>query len=181
MLSTTSTEFRKFFLLEFTRQIIKHYAFVMEINLLENKKPETFFQKNIEQTRKTFKPLISSLRIPENQLPLRLQYLKPIPTQSDLNLGKLNEVFKDKYVKSIECNGIGEAVIVNSPTSKQSNIILEQKDIEEIIKEFSRVSKIPVHEGIYKVAAGHLILLAAISEIVKTRFIIKRIPFNQII
>ena len=46
------------------------------------------------------------LRIPEIRLPPRLQYLRPRPTELEIDLAKLNPLVKDQAVKIIECNGI---------------------------------------------------------------------------
>ena len=42
------------------------------------------------------------------------------------------------------------------------------------MKRFSEAAKIPVHEGIFKVAIGKLVLSSIVSQIVGTKFIIKK-------
>lgn len=194
MLKTASQEFREFFILEFTRESIKQFV--------KEKKPEfrtkelesprqiqmqpSIMQRNIPTMQKISqikkfipmpKPLLSSLR--EEPLPLRLQYLHPVPKEINMELGKLNSILKDPAVISLECDGSGKNIIVNNPSQRITNIILTKEEIDSIISEFSNISKIPLQDGIYKVAAGRYILLAAISEVIEPKFIIKKIPFVQ--
>ena len=204
MLKTTSQEFREFFLLEFTKQLVKAAApeEIIKIETIldeeeKEKKNEIKEQvkeklekpstrnlivprtKQIKQRNRRFKPLprplLAPLRIPENRFPERLKYLKPIPINIELNLGKLNDLIRDPKIRSIECNGDDRNIVVKLPESKKTNITLTKEEIEEIIKEFSKHSRIPLQKGIYKVAAGRLILLAAISEVIETKFIINKI------
>jgi|TARA_Y100000310_G_scaffold54553_1_gene49974 hypothetical protein len=204
MLKTTTQEFREIFLLEFTKQLIKTTApeEIIEIETIldeeeKEKKKEikehvkekleepstkkliTPRTKSIKQRARKFKPLLSSLRIPENRFPQRLQYLRPIPQNIELDLGKLNQLIRDPQVQSIECNGENKRIIVRIPKAKKTEITLNEEEINEIVKEFSSKSRIPIQLGIYKVAAGRLILLSAISEVIGTKFIIRKIPQQQ--
>ena len=192
MLKTTSQEFRELFLTQFTRELINNFMPEVELKTIvkeeeKEKKHEIKLEEisprrpisprvvPIRQQRR-FKPLISPLRIRESRLPPRLQYLRPVPKETPMDLGKLSDLIKDPKVKSIECNGPQKNIIVNVPNRQTTSITLTKEEIEAITKEFSEISKIPIHQGVYKVAAGKLILLAAVSEIVGTKFIIKKIP-----
>jgi len=206
MLKTTSQEFRKFFLLEFTKQLIHTFVpeEIVKVDVMVKeggkerkqeikeqirevlKAPKLITPRTIpirQQIRKAFKPLprplISPRRIQAPRFPPRLQYLRPIPKEIQIDLGKLNSIIKDPTVISIECDGPGKNIIVRNPSQRSTSTILTKEDIEVIIQEFSEVSKIPVQKGIYKVAAGKLILLAVVSDVVGTRFIIKKIPPTQ--
>jgi len=115
------------------------------------------------------------LLIPESRFPPHLQYIQPVPVNKDIELGKLNPLVNDPMVKIIECYGPGEnLVVVGGMGMKKTGIILKKEEIENIIKKFSEETKIPVQEGIFKVVAGRLIFLAIISEIVGSKFIIKK-------
>ncbi len=117
-----------------------------------------------------------SLIIPEPKLPSHLEYLRPIPSKSvEIDLSKINPLIKDPAVKVIEGNP-NERVIVNgSMGTRPTSIILDKDEINEIINKFSKVAKIPINEGVYKVVAGNLVLSAVISETVGSRFVIKKI------
>ncbi len=214
----TTKEFRMFFLLEFTKELIKHSgkAEIFELeNVLkeENKEKEYEKKKLIHTIRKSFiqeerdwqiknklkqlKPLpkpitvkrnilikpqykqIRVLRIPEPKLPQRLQYLRPTPTNRQIDLNKLNPLIKDPIVKSIECNGPDENIIVKGTMGiKKTKIILSKEEINQIIEKFSESTKIPIQEGVFKVVFGKLILTAIISEVIGSKFIIRKIMYN---
>ncbi len=207
MLNSTTQEFREIFLLEFTKELINSFApkEIIQLKTIINEEekgskeeikrqvkerfsegkirifqPTKLIPQKILTPRKIFfqpKPLITNLM--QNNLPERLRYLKPIPKEINMNLGKINSLLKDPQISSLECNGEGKNIIVNAPSPKTTEIILTKEEIEKILEEFSRVSKIPIEEGIVKIASGRFILLAAVSKIVPTRFIIKKIAIPQ--
>lgn len=126
--------------------------------------------------RKIINPV---LRIPEPKLPPKFQYLKPIPTDKEIELDKLNPLVKDPMVKDIECNGPNQNIIVRGAMgTKKTNIILGRDDIDDIIERFSKATKIPVYEGVFKVVIGKLIFSAVISNVIGSRFIIKKMNYN---
>jgi hypothetical protein len=113
--------------------------------------------------------------IPDSRLPPHIQYLKPIPVNKDIDLVKLNPLINDPKVKLIECEGEGQNIVVKGVMGvKKTPIILDKEEINDITQRFSRESKIPAQEGIFKVTAGRLILTAVISQTVGTKFIIKK-------
>ncbi len=120
--------------------------------------------------------LASPLRIPEIRFPPRLQYLRPIPKNMEIDLIKLNPLIKDPKVKSIECNGPDQNImVIGNMGRKKTSIILTKQEVTEIIQRFAQATKIPASEGIYKVVRGKLILSAIISEVIGSKFIIKKI------
>lgn len=121
------------------------------------------------------------LLIPESKFPLHIQYIKPVPINKEIELGKLDPLIKDFNVRIIECYGSGENLIVQGNMGvKRTGIILNKEEIEGIIQKFSKETKIPIQEGIFKVVAGKLIFLAIISEIVGSKFIIKKMINEQL-
>ena len=126
-------------------------------------------------SQKPQRPQLQVLRIPEPKLPERLSYLKPIPTEKQIDLGKLNPLVNDPFVKSIECHGPDTNIIVRTPQPKTTNISLTKEEIDDIIKRFSEAAKIPVEEGVFRVAFGKLMLLAIVSEVIGSKFIIKKL------
>ena len=118
------------------------------------------------------------LTIPQPKLPPHLQYLKPVPKDIKIDLEKLNVLIKDPAVKIIECNGPDEHIIVRGSMGiKPTNTVLNKEEINTIIKKFSEISKIPIHEGIYRVVVGRLILSAIISEVIGSKFMIKKMLY----
>ena len=193
-----SPEFKVFFLLEFTRELIRNSASseVLELTnvLKEEAKEEKFRVKQIvrekEKIRKkplmlSKKPLFrprrvremrpSVLHIPEPRLPERLSYIRPTPTEAQIDLGKLNPLVKDPAVKVIECGGANKNIMVSGTIGrKKTSIVLNNEEINEIIEKFSEISKIPVTQGIFRVAVGKFVLSAIISEVIDSKFVIKK-------
>lgn len=224
MLKQTSKNFKKFFLLEFTKELIRSTETYKELRIKKevkgviHRKPikpvpsqEKLVKKHIlrgavkekikrdsemmsqlkrEETLAEFKkfysltkPVKSSfpyripapLKIPESRLPETVQYLRPIPTSRMIDLGKLHPLIRDPLVKVIECNGPDEKIIViGAMGRKNTKIILTKEEINNTINKFSEAAKIPVHEGVFKVVFGRLIFSAMISEVVSSKFLIRK-------
>lgn len=121
------------------------------------------------------------LRIPEPKIPAHLQYLRPIPTQAEIDLKDLNPLLNDPKVKIIECLGQDEAIFVSGDMGrKPTSITLNKHEINETIQAFSRLSKIPYEEGIFRVVYGNLVFSAIISETFGSKFIIKKMTGQRI-
>jgi len=188
MLNKTSQDFRKFFLLEFTKQIIKNTKTEAIYELQERLKnqdrlnkekikerkqetkeiPKRSFEEEIKkslivpsQTRRI--PMI--LRIPEPKLPPHLQYLRPYAIGIEMDLGKLNSLLKDPAVNEIECQGDDTYVVVRGQMGqKQTDTILNEEEINQIINTISTTAKIPKEEGFFKAVIGRINFSAIISE-----------------
>jgi len=121
--------------------------------------------------KRPYRPLF----IPEAPLPQDLQYIQPYPTNIPVNLGKLEPLALDPNVRTIECNGPDEPIIVKGNMgTRPTAIILNSTDINNILQSFSEASKIPLNEGIFKIAAGRYLLSAIISDVVGSKFIIRK-------
>lgn len=201
--SSLSGEFKKFFLIEFTEQLIRHSAtqdisklkklieikeeqkkekrfFIPELKVAEKKEtPRTIIpkQKIIPKPAKQIvKQVAKPLFIPEQRLPENLEYLKPTANpELEMDLWKLNPLIKDPAVRVIEANPDDKVAVMGAMGTRQTGIILNKDDIDRVINKFSELSKIPTNEGVYKVAVGSLILSAIISEVVGSKFIIRKI------
>jgi len=199
MLQRTSKEFRKFFLLSFTKELIKNSSeeiFELE-SFLDHEAKEKQEKKEHPLTNEEFKETLSKkfndfsklkavkkqpkfkplpvLRIPEPKLPFRLQHIKPTHTNIQIDLGNLNPLINDPAVEMIECNGSNIPFFVTGRMGrKKTNIILNSSEIKQILQKFSEAAKIPLHEGIVKIVIGRLILSAINSEVVDPKFIIRK-------
>jgi len=198
-----SNNFKKLFLLHFTKELIRHSTegeflqlqtlvkqqskgeeeeLIRSIKINSPEKRAKRLEKDLD-FNKIFKGMKSklflqkrTLTIPEPTLPSHLQYLKPVPSNIQINLEKLNPLIKDPAVKFIECNGPDEHIIVRGGMgTKPTNIVLGKEEIDKIIKTFSQLSRIPTHNGVYRVVVGRLILSSIISDVVGTKFTIKKI------
>jgi hypothetical protein len=222
-----STEFKKFFLLEFTKQLILSSSPMEVLKLKEVLREENYIDKSNEEKRKRelkerVKEIVNSedfssyeksrmpktemqvekqwakpsikrksfpfetfknvrLTIPESNLPPNLRYLRPTPTDHDVDLGKLNPLIKDPFVRTIECIGANNNLIVKGKMGeKKTQIVLDEEEINEVINKFSSESRIPVNEGVYKIALGRLIFMAVISEVIGSKFIINKMLSSRI-
>jgi len=239
MLNQTSKGFRKVFILEFTKELIKNTKKYRELTIkrevkrilkdesqekkyktekiIEKKLPPKEKLKKIvheklkEENKRVFQlkkeetPLIGSienikkefkkepkypvkipatkrpshsflpLRISEPPLPETVRYIRPVPTHREIDLGKLNPLINDPFVKIIECFGPDQKIFVSGTMGRKSTpIILTKEEIDDVIKKFSESSRIPVHEGILNIAFGRLHLSSIISEITSPKFIIRK-------
>ena len=222
MLKQTSKNFKQFFLLEFTKELIRSTGVYKELRIKKevkgviHRKPikpvpsqEKLVKKHIlhkeikgkikrdsemisqlkrEETLAECKKFYSltkppsfpytipaPLKIPESRLPETVQYLRPIPTSRAIDLGKLNPLIRDSLVKVIECNGPNQKIIVMGRMGrKNTKIILTKEEIDNTINKFSEAAKIPVQEGVFKVVLGTLIFSAIVSEVVSSKFLIRK-------
>jgi hypothetical protein len=127
-------------------------------------------------SRKPYRPLF----IPENPLPPDLRYLQPYPTNIPVNLGKLEPLAQDPNVKIIECNGPDEPVTVKgNMTTNQTIISLSKEEIDLLLQNFFAQAKIPYHDGVHKVVLGQYILSAIVSEVIGSKFIIRKMVPQQ--
>jgi len=190
MLEKTSQEFRIIFLMEFTKQLIKNSAPEELWNLKEamqeeNKRKEIIMK--IKKRSQEIKPLISRqssqikinpspvLTIPGQRFPSWLNSVRPVPANIEIDLGKLNSFVNDPMIREIICNGPGENILVKTSNVKPTNLFLSKEEIEKIIDIFAIQSKIPIQSGVYQVVVGNLMLYAIISEVVTSKFIIRKI------
>ncbi|MCL5018515.1 MAG: hypothetical protein M1416_01975 [Candidatus Pacearchaeota archaeon] len=201
MKETFSEDFKKIFLIKFTEQLIRNSEKIdirklqgiiaqkekkkfkklsekdfVKIEKLGIKLPIERFPsrqaRRMPMVREMAKP---TLFIPESKLPEHLEYLKPMPTAGvEIDLWKLNPLIKDRAVRVIEVNPDEKVVVTGAMGTKTTDIILNKEDINRVINEFAKISKIPIEEGVYRVVVGNLILSAVISEVIGSKFIIRK-------
>jgi len=178
MIPKSSTKFRKFFMLAFTRELIKS-GIPSEIDELKkilkiNKKTSTRKLPPRKFTKKR-------LTLPQTRLPAHLDYLKPSRRNDfpEVDFGKLNPLIQDPNILDIECAGSGENIIVTGTMGKKpTNIFLTREEINEIIQDISMASKIPAEPGLYRVIVKNIVFSGVISKIASSRFIIQKINYN---
>lgn len=142
----------------------------------QDQSPVRMSNQGVIETNKKF-PQNRRLFIPEPKLPPQLAYLKPTPSFNvELDLGPLNQFLKDPSVRSIECNGPDTGIVVKTQNQeKVTEVMLNQEEISQVINIFSTQTKIPIEEGTFRVALGNLAFSAIISDIVGSKFIIKKL------
>lgn len=220
-LKDTKEKFRTYFLLLFTKELIKHSTgdfFRLEHTLRkkELKKAKTsvpipspkndtgeyilslmhrhprpafehelrgpapsLFKKELMRKPQLPAPVLLPRRrplvIPDQPLPPQLQYLRPYPTNVPIDLGALEPLGQDPAVQIIECDGPNEPIRVKGAMgAKPTRIILGKEDIDSLLERFSQQAKIPLTEGVHKIVLGKYILSAIVSEVIGSKFIIRK-------
>lgn len=200
-LNKSSKEFKAVFLMAFTKELIKNTRIeeFFELEKIINgrkkikNKSETLAylekkygklipsmvdrEKNDFQKFQRFSGFQEKNKIPVNEKILSQKLKVPqFSQESQLDLWKLNSLIQDINVLSIVCNGSEENLLVKgSFGTRQTNIILSKDEIGQILGKFSEATKIPIYEGIFKVAFGGLTISAIISDVVGSKFIIRKI------
>ena len=85
-------------------------------------------------------------------------------------------LLNDPSVLSIEC--VGQSIPLNifrGGQKQRTKIILTKNEIDSLLKEISKQSKIPLSEGVFRVIVNNLMINAVISDLVGTRFVIKKL------
>ncbi|MFH1586061.1 MAG: hypothetical protein ABIB79_04795 [archaeon] len=109
------------------------------------------------------------------KLPPRLQYIRPVPRDVEVDLGGLNPLIQDPMVRSIECNGADQPIMVRGNMgSKKTNLAFGEEGIRNIIDRFAVTAQIPVEEGASRIVVGKLVLSAIVSDVVGSKFIIQK-------
>jgi len=93
----------------------------------------------------------------------------------DDGYGRIEPLLYDVSVSSIECQGAGKPVMVVRIGRRQmTKIVLSKEEIDGILEHVSEVVHIPILEGVFRAAADGFSISAVISEVVGTRFVIKK-------
>lgn len=119
------------------------------------------------------------LTIPEPKLPEEFKYLKPVASTKEIELGKINPLINDPAIKKIECDGPNKPIVVSGNMGrKETEIVLTNSEVEEIVDRFSKAARIPTDIGLFRVVVGNLIFSAIISDVVPSRFMITKMSPN---
>lgn len=141
----------------------------------------------LEQDQKIpfkFKPLpqskfpirkVHETQIPSYPLPQTVRGVRPVINNVSLDLGRLTPLVRDPNVSVIECNGPDEVIVVKGRMgTKPTSLSLSKEEVENVLGKISEASRIPLSEGVHKIAVGNLIVSAIISEVVGSKFIIRK-------
>ncbi len=147
--------------------------------------PSIHHQKKVKKAiikkkiiNKNFPPVFVERKI---NLQKRTQKVLPVPSSrkvilEELYNGKLKGLINDPSVSSIEC--IGPKIPLNIfryGQKMRTKIYLSKKEIKRLLEEISVKSKIPLSDGVFRVIVNNLLINAVISDIVGTKFLIKKL------
>lgn len=159
----------------------KSRRFRKKVNVNKSRLNPQFKSRNskIEQKGKQmseFSELERRIRqdLPKNEY---IRNLRPHPTQESIDLGKINKLINNPHVKSIECTGPNQSLLLRTSRGKnKSGISLTNEEINGILEKFSEKANIPIEKGIFRAVVGKFSITAVVSESVGSRFIIREIP-----
>lgn len=202
MLEETSVEARTIFLLKFTEQLIKNSKGTELLRLEEiirkkiglpsllqiprqnidervrevlTKKPTKTFEEMKEPTKR-ITPLpqneqkFISLTVPRP----KFQENVPSPVQENINFGKIDALTKDPNVKLIEFQENQKIIVEGGMGRKFTGIELTQSEVKDLLNEFSSKTKIPLNNGVNKIALRNYLITAIVSEQGIKNFLIKK-------
>lgn len=98
-----------------------------------------------------------------------------IHTEPSQDYGKIIPLLNDPSVSTIECQGAGKSItIIRAGQKQMTRIVLSAGDIKNLLKKVSGTTHIPLLEGVFRAAADNFSINAVISEIIGSKFIIKK-------
>ena len=105
-----------------------------------------------------------------------------MPVNPELAWDKIAPLFDDPTVTHIECMGPGKALLVSRSGRKQlTKISLAQEEIKKILQTISEEAHIPLLEGVFRASLDNYSIHAVVSDIVGSKFVIKKNPpYNMI-
>jgi len=81
----------------------------------------------------------------------------------------------DPSVSTIECSGAGKPLMIIRAGQKMgTKISLSAAEIKEVLQKVSDAVHIPLLEGVFRAAVDNFSINAVISEMIGSRFIIKK-------
>ena len=125
------------------------------------------------------KPIAAPVRMPEIKPAKPIEAPKvlpppPKPPQLVSGFGKITSFIDDKTVSTIECAGPDKKVkIVKAGAIIETDISLNNGEIQEILKKFSSQAGIPL-KPVFSASIKNLTINATVSEVVGSRFVIKK-------
>ena len=95
--------------------------------------------------------------------------------QLSADYGKITPLLNDPSVSTIECQGPKKQVMIIRAGQRQlTRIVLSAEDIKGILQKVSDTIHIPLLEGVFRAAADNFSINAVISQMIGSRFVIKK-------
>jgi len=143
-------------------------------------------QQRIPQTPqlKVLKPTIKTLsRVPTPEEKEEIIETKStfdsvksaILPSGEINFGKITPFIRDPTISSLECRRADERIMVKKLGQIiNTEVQLNENEINSLIKAFSEKTRIPLIEGVLKAKLGSLEIFAVISKFSTSKFIITK-------
>lgn len=89
--------------------------------------------------------------------------------------GKINVLINDPSVSTIQCDGANKPIsIIRAGQRQITKIVLNKKEIRGILDKVADDAHIPLLEGVFRATVNGFAINAVISEVIGSRFIIKK-------
>ncbi len=140
-------------------------------------------EKTIPARRPVFMPKIISPGRPSNLMPPIMMTPPKAPAGAQVmadDYGRINNLLNDSSVSSIECAGPSKKItIIRYGQVQTTNIELSPKEIKDILEKIADKAHVPLPEGVFRAAVENFSINAVVSEIIGSRFVIKKnTPYN---
>ena len=193
-----STDVWKFFLISFTLEMIKHTreGELIQLDRIlerdEKKDIKKFVKDNLplndveevsdrdmeiseEEPNYFLEPEMKPLILPAPAMP-QISLSQDVSQNNVIDLGLLNPLVSDAGVNRIECGGSGRNVLVfGNMGMRKTDIVLDEDEIEKIIKSFSIAARIPLLIGTSRIVYKGLQLMATITNDMDSKFAIDKL------
>jgi len=141
------------------------------------------------------KPQLDLMNLPRPPIHLSTIPIPPIELRGNFSIqvpknynipqgyyGKLSQLINDNSITMIECNGANKEITLFKAGEKQSTkISLTEEEIKSLLQKIATKANIPLMSGVFKARLDNFEVNAVISEVIGTRFIIrKNTPYNII-
>ena len=118
--------------------------------------------------------IITKLALPEPKIsqPTQIFYSK----LQGINFGKITPLILDPKIKSIVCDGANKPIKIKeflNPAPSETNIMLSEQEIKQVINLFSERSSTPV-VNIFRARIENVGIEAIVSDMIGSRFIITK-------
>jgi hypothetical protein len=119
-------------------------------------------------------PVMNSAPVAPARKEIQMPAAPPGATLSQ-DYGKLTPLLSDPSVSTIECAGASKPLtIIRAGQKQMTRINLNVEEIKEFLQKISDIVHIPLLEGVFRAAVDNFSVNAVISEIIGSRFIIKK-------
>ena len=148
---------------------------------------ESLSKAHLMQERTIPAPIIIKTQKDMTHLIKPIIQRRAMPMPQDFKLvegkyGKLTVLIQDPTISSIECPGVGQNILIIRAGQKQfTKISMTPEEIKNILQTVAQEARVPLLEGVFRAAVENFVIHAVVSDIVGTRFIIKKqTPYSML-
>lgn len=167
-----------------TRNIVREEKYVVHADLVP-KFSERVMRASMEMPRVLRRnPIVMPPRAPVRKVvPQAIVPPRPqiVPSMISGNVGlsqeygRITPLLDDDSISTIECQGAEKSVmIIRGGRRQPTRIVLSADEIKEILEKVSDAVHIPILEGVFRAAIDNFSINAIVSDIIGSRFVIKK-------